>query len=159
MGIEINWFTPAGLWLPDSDSLLLYRRTLAGQKPFGFLMNTNFSLLTLTYTEKYFQHCMHWAFYPSMFRSVVYVCLCVSASRKNSNNDTNLQFLLSCSRSTRTLPKPHTPQQHVKKPAAFVLSGVCCVANSFEVLMQPQTRTGNNPHCTMLHGNFRWGEC
>lgn len=58
MGIEVDWFPSNGVFAPDSDSLMNYRRTLSYQKPFGFLMNSNFDFMSHSGVELYFQYCL-----------------------------------------------------------------------------------------------------
>lgn len=66
MGTEINWLSNGEL-VPESDSTLSYRRTLAYQRPYLLLMNTNFYSLTHDLVERYFQIALFYGFYPSMF--------------------------------------------------------------------------------------------
>ncbi|MCX6378192.1 MAG: hypothetical protein NT023_01740 [Armatimonadetes bacterium] len=66
MGIEVNWL-PSATWQPDSDAAMSLRRTMSGQKPYLLLMNTDFNRFTLEHVEKYFQTCLFYAMYPSMF--------------------------------------------------------------------------------------------
>ena len=66
MGREADWF-PGGTFQPVNDRNMNYYRTLAGPKPYGFLMNSNFDLLTYDLTEKYFQICTFYGIYPSFF--------------------------------------------------------------------------------------------
>lgn len=66
MGIETNWL-PSATWQPDSDATMNLRRTMSGQKPYLLLMNTDFNRFTLEHVEKYFQTCLFYAIYPSMF--------------------------------------------------------------------------------------------
>jgi uncharacterized repeat protein (TIGR01451 family) len=80
MGTETNWLIHDGTepedgFVPERDATLSYRRTLAYQRPYGLLMNTNFITPTddLPYTlthelvERYFQVALFYGFYPSMF--------------------------------------------------------------------------------------------
>ncbi len=68
MGIEVDWQPDGTAFLrPDSDAVMNYRRTLAYQKPYGLLMNTNFDNLTYALVERYFQICLFYGIYPSMF--------------------------------------------------------------------------------------------
>jgi hypothetical protein len=66
MGTETNWLTGEG-FVPESDATLNYRRTLAYQRPYLLLMNTNFDNLTHELVERYFQICLFYGIYPSMF--------------------------------------------------------------------------------------------
>jgi len=67
MGIEVNWVDSAGRWQPESDETLSMRRTLSFQKPYLLLMNTNFDRFSAAMVEKYFQRCLFYGIYPSMF--------------------------------------------------------------------------------------------
>ncbi len=67
MGIEVNWLDSAGGWQPESDETLSMRRTLSYQKPYLLLQNTNFDRFTPELVEKYFQRCLFYGIYPSMF--------------------------------------------------------------------------------------------
>jgi hypothetical protein len=70
MGEEINWIDQvAGQYqvVPDSDAMLSYRRTMAGQRPYGFLMNTNFDNMSKDRVERYMRICLFYGIYPSMF--------------------------------------------------------------------------------------------
>jgi hypothetical protein len=67
MGIEVNWIDPAGKWRPESDEVLSMRRTLSNQKPYLLLQNTNFDKFDPPLVEKYFQRCLFYAIFPSMF--------------------------------------------------------------------------------------------
>jgi hypothetical protein len=66
MGIETNWID-GDHWRPEDESIFRLRRTLCYQKPYLLLMNTDFSKMTPERVESYFQRCMAWAVYPSMF--------------------------------------------------------------------------------------------
>lgn len=70
MGQEVDWVrdTGAGYALvPESDEALLYRRSLAYQRPYGFLMNTDFSNMSYEMVERYMRTCLFYGIYPSMF--------------------------------------------------------------------------------------------
>ncbi len=67
MGIEVNWLTADGAWRPESDETLSLRRTLSYHKPYLLLQNTNFDHLTTPLVEKYFQRCLFYGIFPSMF--------------------------------------------------------------------------------------------
>lgn len=67
MGIEVNWLDAQGRWRPDDDTVMCLRRTLSGKKPYLLLMNTRFDRFTPDLVEKYFQRCLFYAIYPSMF--------------------------------------------------------------------------------------------
>lgn len=66
MGRESEWF-PSGVFQPPSDRSLSYYRTMAGPKPYGLLMNSDFNLLTHALAERYFQVCLFYGIYPSFF--------------------------------------------------------------------------------------------
>ncbi len=66
MGTETNWIRNRQ-FEPDTDERMNYRRTLCGQKPFLFLMNTRFENMTYEYVERYFQYCLFYGMFPSMF--------------------------------------------------------------------------------------------
>ncbi|HWD39878.1 MAG TPA: hypothetical protein VG944_13605 [Fimbriimonas sp.] len=65
-GIETNW-QDAGRYTPDSDDIMLYRRTLSVTKPYLLLMNTDFSTWDKARMEKYMQRCMAYGIFPSAF--------------------------------------------------------------------------------------------
>ncbi|HEC75800.1 MAG TPA: hypothetical protein ENI33_00885, partial [Thermoplasmatales archaeon] len=65
-GTEINWF-PDGKFHPASDKTLNFLRTLSYKKPYLFLMNTNFNLMSNKEVELYFKKCTFYGMYPSMF--------------------------------------------------------------------------------------------
>jgi hypothetical protein len=67
MGIEVNWLDASGNWQPDSDETMSMRRTLSYQKPYLLLQNTNFDKFSPPLIEKYFQRCLFYGIYPSMF--------------------------------------------------------------------------------------------
>jgi hypothetical protein len=67
MGVETNWIS-GDSFVPDSDAHLNYRRSLSGQAPYGFLMNTNFDAMgTDSRVERYMQICAFYGIYPSFF--------------------------------------------------------------------------------------------
>jgi len=65
MGTETNWLRN-GEWLPMSHDQLSLIRTMCAQKPYLFLMNTDFEPLG-PYVERYFQRSLFYGIYPSMF--------------------------------------------------------------------------------------------
>lgn len=70
MGQETDWVEQVeGQWqiVAEPDWLSMYRRALAGVRPYGFLLNTNFANLTAAMTEQYMRACLFYAIYPSMF--------------------------------------------------------------------------------------------
>ena len=66
MGQEVDWLR-TGSFVPDSDARMNYRRTLSYQRPYGLLMNTDFDNLSYELVERYFQICLFYGIYPSMF--------------------------------------------------------------------------------------------
>lgn len=62
-----DWRDGKRVWTPPSDTELIYRRALCGKKPFCFLMNTDFSLLTPERTRKYFDRCLAYGAFPGFF--------------------------------------------------------------------------------------------
>ena len=67
MGIEVNWLDSHGNWNPEDDATLNYRRTLSAKKPYLLLMNTDFNKFTPDYVERYFQRCLFYGMFPSLF--------------------------------------------------------------------------------------------
>jgi hypothetical protein len=66
MGTETDWIRNRQ-FTPDSDEMMNYRRTMSGKKPYLFLMNTRFENMTTAYVENYFQYCLFYGMFPSMF--------------------------------------------------------------------------------------------
>ncbi len=66
LGTETNWIS-GGSFSPDSVETMNYRKTLSGKKPYLFLMNTNFDEMSSAIVELYFQRCLFYGMYPSMF--------------------------------------------------------------------------------------------
>jgi hypothetical protein len=66
MGQEVDWLHN-GSFAPDSDARMNYRRTLSYQRSYGLLMNTDFDNLSYELVERYFQVCLFYGIYPSMF--------------------------------------------------------------------------------------------
>jgi hypothetical protein len=66
MGRETDWFY-TGSFVSDTDARLNYYRTLAYQRPYGLLMNTDFANLSHALVERYFQVCLFYGIYHSMF--------------------------------------------------------------------------------------------
>jgi hypothetical protein len=67
MGVEIDWLSDGQL-VPEDDQRLNYRRTLSGQRPYGFLMNTDFKAIAVNGgVERYFQTALFYGIYPSFF--------------------------------------------------------------------------------------------
>ena len=65
-GTETNWFRE-GKWTPDAHSVFALRRALSATKPYLLLQNTDFTLFTTDYVDRYMQRCMHYGCYPGMF--------------------------------------------------------------------------------------------
>ena len=65
MGTETNWLRQ-GNWTPMSHDQLSMIRTMSAQKPYLFLMNTDFEPLG-PYVERYLQRSLFYGIYPSMF--------------------------------------------------------------------------------------------
>jgi len=66
LGTETNWHH-AGKWTPLSDEEMLYRRALTGDKPYCFLMNSDFSKFTHDMSERYMKRCVAYGMYPGYF--------------------------------------------------------------------------------------------
>lgn len=66
LGTETNWLAD-GKYNPQPDDIMDMRRTLCSQKPFCFLMNTDYEKFDHALVEKYFQRCMFWGMFPSFF--------------------------------------------------------------------------------------------
>ena len=66
-GTEMNCFDPAGNLIPPADSSLLYARALSGRRPYGYLLNTDFTKVSQTEMESYIRLCGVYAIYPSAF--------------------------------------------------------------------------------------------
>jgi len=66
LGTETNW-NHEGAWTPLTDAEMLYRRALTGDKPYCFLMNSDFSKFTYDMTERYMKRCVAYGMYPGYF--------------------------------------------------------------------------------------------
>ena len=66
MGTESNWLHEEG-WKPPADGWFNFRRAMCYQKPYLLLMNTDYDRLVPELVEKYFQRCLFYGFFPSMF--------------------------------------------------------------------------------------------
>jgi hypothetical protein len=66
-GSEINWFDSGGNLVPPADGPLIYARALSGQRPYGYLMNTDFTKVSHAEMEAYMRLCAFYAIYPSAF--------------------------------------------------------------------------------------------
>ena len=67
MGTETNMFDSDGNWAPESDAVMDLRRTLSFRKPYLLLLNTDFAKVSYTGMSLYFQRCLFYDIYPSMF--------------------------------------------------------------------------------------------
>ncbi len=69
-GQETDWVKEvAGTFtlVPQDDRMLTYYRAMSGQRPYGFLMNTDFAHFTSAMVERYMRVCLFYGIYPSMF--------------------------------------------------------------------------------------------
>ena len=67
MGTETSMFSETGDFEPESDAIMNLRRTASYHKPYLLLLNTDFSKIDYKKTEQYFQRCLFYGIYPSMF--------------------------------------------------------------------------------------------
>ncbi len=67
MGIERNWLGASDSFAPDGDEILSKYRTLAYQKPFLMLQNTDFSKFSYEHMKKYMQRSLFYGIFPSAF--------------------------------------------------------------------------------------------
>jgi hypothetical protein len=65
LGAETNWL-PGGAYRPMTDKEFMLRRALSYDKPHQLWMNVDFDAFG-PYVESYFQRCMFYGVYPSMF--------------------------------------------------------------------------------------------
>ncbi len=66
LGTETDWLS-SGAYQPIADAQACLWRTLSGAKPYLLLMNTDFNRLPPDLVERYFQRCLFYGFFPSMF--------------------------------------------------------------------------------------------
>lgn len=66
-GTEMNCFDDAGNFVPPADSVLLYARALSGERPYGYLLNTDFTKVSSSEMESFLRLCAVYAIYPSAF--------------------------------------------------------------------------------------------
>lgn len=66
MGTEANWF-PEGVWRPQAMTDLRRIRAICAQKPFCFIMNTDFTTMPPEQLEKYFQRTVALGMFPGFF--------------------------------------------------------------------------------------------
>jgi len=67
MGCEMDWLDAGGGWQPPSHQVMNLKRAMCHHKPYLILMNTRFGDLTPDLVEKYFQRCLFYGIWPSMF--------------------------------------------------------------------------------------------
>ncbi len=67
MGTETNMFTDTGAWAPEADSVMDLRRTASYHKPYLLLLNADFSKVDGAGIQRYFERCLFYGIYPSMF--------------------------------------------------------------------------------------------
>jgi len=65
-GTETDW-NKNGVWSPTSDDQLIYQRSLAGGKPYCFLMNTDYSKFGYAETERFMQRALAYGMFPGFF--------------------------------------------------------------------------------------------
>lgn len=66
MGTETDMFSN-GNWSPEPDARFNLRRTVCYHKPYLLLLNTDFTKLSFAKIELYFQRCLFYGVFPSMF--------------------------------------------------------------------------------------------
>ncbi len=66
LGSETDW-NPAGVWRPMSDGDLLFRRALCGDKPYCFLMNSEFERFSHELVARYMKRCLAYGMFPGFF--------------------------------------------------------------------------------------------
>ena len=67
MGTETSMYNADGSWSPDSDQIMNLRRTMADHKPYLLLLNTDFNKVSGSAMKLYFERCLFYDIYPSMF--------------------------------------------------------------------------------------------
>ncbi|MCW3058989.1 MAG: hypothetical protein JWQ02_810, partial [Capsulimonas sp.] len=67
MGTETNMFSDAGEWAPEPDAIMNLRRTASYHKPYLLLLNTDFTKVSYENIARYFERCLFYGVYPSMF--------------------------------------------------------------------------------------------
>ena len=67
MGTETNVFSDTGVWTPEPDAIMNLRRTASYHKPYLLLLNTDFTKVDGAKIARYFQRCLFYGIYPSMF--------------------------------------------------------------------------------------------
>ena len=66
LGTETNW-NSGGRWSPAADSVMLYRRAMCGQKPYCFLMNTDFTKFSYELSERFMKRSLAYGMFPGFF--------------------------------------------------------------------------------------------
>ena len=66
-GQEVDWRRDDGSFTLPDDGWFNYRRTLSATRPFGTLLNTDFTKLTNAELERYFQANLFYGILPSLF--------------------------------------------------------------------------------------------
>jgi hypothetical protein len=66
MGTETDW-NHSGKWQPMPLAEMQYRRALCGQKPYCFLMNTDFAKFTSEMVEKFMKRSLAFGMFPGFF--------------------------------------------------------------------------------------------
>ena len=64
-----GWSDSEGKWRPMPVAEMQYRRALCGTKPYCFLMNTNFDVLTPEKVEKFMKRSLAFGMFPGFFSS------------------------------------------------------------------------------------------
>ena len=67
MGTETTMFGDGGEWTPEPDAVMCLRRTASYHKPYLLLLNTDFSKVGPEKIKLYFERCLFYGIYPSMF--------------------------------------------------------------------------------------------
>lgn len=67
MGTETVWLSETDEYAPPPDAQLAFWRVLCGSKPYLLLQNTRFTAFDSSMVERYFQNCLFYGIYPSMF--------------------------------------------------------------------------------------------
>lgn len=65
-GQEVDW-KPDGAWSPMSHEEMWYRRAVCGRRPYHLLMNADFERWTAADTQRYFERCLAYGFFPGFF--------------------------------------------------------------------------------------------
>jgi hypothetical protein len=65
-GIEIDW-NRGNKWKPSDHKDLIYKRAVAGKKPYCFLQNTNYENFSRDHVERYMQRSLAYGMFPGFF--------------------------------------------------------------------------------------------